>query len=64
AAAVWAARQGRQRPWMPAAGYASGRAGRLALRLDTPFVLDGEVFEPGPQGLVLTAPATATFAMP
>ena len=64
AAALWAARRGRPRPWMPAAGYASGRAGRLALHLDTPFVLDGEVFEPGPKGLVLTAPATVTFAIP
>ncbi|MBP0491228.1 diacylglycerol/lipid kinase family protein [Pararoseomonas indoligenes] len=68
AAAIWAARRngdgGAIPPWMSAAGYASGRAGRISLRLDTPFVLDGEVFEPGPEGLLLSAPATVTFAAP
>jgi hypothetical protein len=64
AAALWAARQGRPGPWMPAAGYRSGRADRLAIRLRTPFVLDGEVFEPGPDGLVLSAPGQVAFVTP
>jgi hypothetical protein len=63
-AALWAARQGRPRPWMPASGYCSGRAERLAIRLDTPFVLDGEVFESGPEGLVLSAPDRIAFVTP
>ncbi|MEM7491410.1 MAG: diacylglycerol kinase family protein, partial [Pseudomonadota bacterium] len=36
---------GRPRPWMEAAGYRSGRAEVLDVALDTPFVLDGELFE-------------------
>ncbi|MCR0981091.1 diacylglycerol kinase family protein [Roseomonas populi] len=68
AAAIWAARWntdgGRPRPWMPEAGYASGRADRLSLRLGTAFVLDGEVYEPGPDGLILSAPSSVTFATP
>ncbi|WP_458096248.1 diacylglycerol kinase family protein [Roseomonas sp. WA12] len=63
-AALWAARQGRPRPWMPAAGYRSGRAKSLAVRLSTPFVLDGEVFEPGPGGIVLSAPGQVAFVTP
>ena len=64
AAALWAARQGRPRPWMPAAGYRSGRADRLAITLQTPFVLDGEVYEPGPKGLLLSAPTRLAFVTP
>jgi len=44
--------RGRPRPWMQRAGYASTRADRIALRLTSPVVLDGEVFDPGPHGLV------------
>ena len=64
AAALWAGARGRPRPWMQAAGYCSGRAERLRVGLDGPFVLDGEVFEPGPQGLLLSAPAQVTFVSP
>jgi len=64
AAALLAARRGRPRPWMPEAGYASGRARQVALRLDVPFVLDGELFEPGPEGLLLSAAATVPFVAP
>ena len=68
AAALLAARrnrEGREMPaWMASAGYGSGRAGRISLRLDVPFVLDGEVYEPGPEGLLLSAPVTVAFAVP
>jgi hypothetical protein len=62
--ALWAARQGRPRPWMPGAGYRSGRAERLAIHLRTGFVLDGEVFDPGPEGLILSAPGRVAFVTP
>jgi Diacylglycerol kinase catalytic domain len=61
AAALWAGARGRPRPWMPSAGYLSGRADRLRVALDGPFVLDGEVFEPGPGGLLLSAPNRVAF---
>jgi hypothetical protein len=64
AAALWAGARGRPRPWMPSAGYLSGRAERLRVALGGPFVLDGEVFEPGPQGLVLSAPDRVAFVSP
>ena len=38
---------GKPRPWMEREGYASGRAELLEIHLDAPFVLDGELFEPG-----------------
>jgi len=34
------------------AGYASTRADRISLRLTSPMVVDGEVFDPGPHGHV------------
>jgi hypothetical protein len=64
AAALWAGARGRPRPWMRSAGYLSGRAERLRIALDGPFVLDGEVFEPGPQGLLLSAPNRVAFVSP
>ena len=64
AAALWAGARGRPRSWMPAAGYLSGRAERLRIALDGPFVLDGEVFEPGPGGLLLSAPDRVAFVSP
>ncbi|MBX6741146.1 MAG: hypothetical protein IRY87_03745 [Acetobacteraceae bacterium] len=64
ASALWAALRRRPRPWMPAAGYRSGQANRLTIRLHAPFVLDGEVFEPGPEGLVLSAPDRIAFVTP
>jgi len=63
-AALWAATRGRPRPWMPAAGYRSGRANRVAIHLGGPFVLDGEMFEPGPRGIELSAPGWVTFVTP
>lgn len=42
--------RGRPRPWMQRAGYASTCADRIALRLNSPVVLDGEVFDSGPHG--------------
>ncbi|QKE91783.1 hypothetical protein HN018_18630 [Lichenicola cladoniae] len=45
-------------------GYRSGRATRLAVRLERPFVLDGEFFEPGPEGVLLTSPGHVTIVIP
>lgn len=42
--------RGTPRRWMTGSGYASGRADRIELALDTPFVLDGELFPPGIAG--------------
>ncbi|MGI4746269.1 MAG: diacylglycerol/lipid kinase family protein [Janthinobacterium lividum] len=66
----------RLRDWMPGPisrivsriasrwGYRSGRAARLAVRLERPFVLDGEFFEPGPDGVLLTSPGHVTIVIP
>lgn len=66
----------RLRDWMPGRisrvvsriasrwGYRSGRASRLAVRLERPFVLDGEFFEPGPDGVLLTSPGYVTIVIP
>ena len=64
AAAAWAGARGRPRPWMPSAGYLSGRAERLRVALGGPFVLDGEVFEQPPGGLLLSAPGRVAFVSP
>lgn len=52
AAALLPALRGRPKPWMAQAGYRSGSANRLAIRLGEAFVLDGEAYAPGPDGLV------------
>ena len=53
---------GRPRRWMTRAGYASGRAARIELSLDTPFVMDGETFPPGRSGpMILTASEEIAF---
>lgn len=52
----------RRAPVLP--GWRSGRAERLRLRLEQAFVLDGEVFEPGPEGVILTASTPVAFAAP
>ncbi len=44
--------RGRPRPWMQAAGYRSGSADQLSLRLASRFTVDGELFDPGPSGLI------------
>jgi len=54
--------RGRPRPWMTRSGYASGRAARIELTLDTPFVMDGEIFPPGRSGpLILSAGEEIAF---
>lgn len=53
---------GRPRRWMLQNGYASGRAKRLELHLDTPFIMDGEVFPPPSQGpLAISAAEEVSF---
>jgi hypothetical protein len=43
-------------------GYDSRGAGRIAVRLDAPFTVDGETFEPSPDRPVLiTAPERVRF---
>jgi hypothetical protein len=44
--------RGRPRPWIHRAGYVSTRADQVVMRLKSPVVLDGEIFDPGPQGRV------------
>jgi len=54
--------RGRPRRWMTRAGYASGRAARIELSLDTPFVMDGEAFPPATGGpMTLTAREQIAF---
>ncbi|HSF95855.1 MAG TPA: diacylglycerol kinase family protein [Thermohalobaculum sp.] len=54
--------RGRPALWMPRAGYGSGRASRIELELDSPFVMDGEVYAPPASGpLTLTADERITF---
>lgn len=56
--------RGKPRPWMRSAGYLSGRAEQLRIAMRAPFVLDGEVFEPGPEGLLISAPNRVAFVSP
>ena len=50
------------RRWMTRSGYASGRAVRIELHLDTPFIMDGETFPPGTGGpMILTASEQISF---
>ncbi|HYE52446.1 MAG TPA: diacylglycerol kinase, partial [Azospirillaceae bacterium] len=57
--------RGRPRPWMLESGYASGTAGIIEMELEQPFIIDGEVYEPGPGGRIrLTAPRTVDFVVP
>jgi hypothetical protein len=44
---------GKPRRWMTDAGYASGRAARIELTLDTPFIMDGEAFPPATSGSMI-----------
>lgn len=55
--------RGKPRPWMARAGYDSTCAERVAMRLNSPVVLDGEIYESGPHGHVelSTAPAIAFY---
>ncbi|MFT8244683.1 diacylglycerol kinase family protein [Roseomonas sp. BN140053] len=60
--ALWEARRGRPGP--PRPGHAGGRAARIELAAEQPFVLDGEAYAPGPGGVVLSAPTTQVFVSP
>jgi hypothetical protein len=54
--------RGKPRPWMKRSGYDSTRADRIALRLHSPLVLDGEIYQPGPHGhLELSVGPTIVF---
>lgn len=50
ACAAWWVARGKPRPWLDEAGYRSRRADQIGLRLTTPLIMDGETFEPGPEG--------------
>ena len=54
--------RGRPKPWMRTAGYRSGGARDLSLSIESPVVLDGEIFHPEP-GLPirLTGDRSQTF---
>lgn len=52
---------GAPRPWM-AGDYHSGASQSVTLEINAPFVMDGEAFDPGDDGLVtVTADESATF---
>lgn len=54
--------RGKPARWMERAGYASGRARRIELYLDTPLVIDGELYPPPAGGrLLLSAAEEVTF---
>lgn len=63
-AALLAVALRRPRPWMASNGYRSGRAHQLRIQSDQPFVLDGEVFDPGPHGILISSPGAVTFVCP
>jgi hypothetical protein len=52
----------RRAPTTP--GWHSGRATRLVAALEQPFILDGEMFDSAPGGLVITTSAPVTFVAP
>lgn len=57
--------RGRPRPWMEEWGYRSGAVESLDLALSDPFVIDGEVFEAGPGGLIrISAGQDLEFLVP
>ncbi len=54
--------RGRPKDWMRDAGYRSGRAGDLMIGIESPVVLDGEIFHPHPgQPIRLTGDRRQTF---
>jgi len=61
-AALWAAWRGRLRS-DPDRGCEGGRTGALSLRLDAPFVVDGELFEPGGGGVLLRTGPSVRFVV-
>lgn len=57
--------RGRPKPFMLADGYRSGVAEKLTLGVRAPFVIDGEMFDPGPGGTVhLSAGRSMDFVVP
>ncbi|HUS52445.1 MAG TPA: diacylglycerol kinase family protein [Thermohalobaculum sp.] len=53
---------GKPRRWMSRSGYTSGRAARIELELDTPFIMDGEAFPSAASGpMILSAREEITF---
>lgn len=53
---------GRPRPWMARAGYHSGRARRIEVALEAPFIMDGEIFPAPTRGpLTLSAGEVVSF---
>ena len=57
--------RGRPKPWMSDAGYRSGSTTALRLQLEGVVTLDGEPFQPSPNGAVrITADDTVTFLAP
>ncbi len=57
--------RGRPRRWMQSAGYRSGSANHLTLRLTSRFTVDGELFDPGPGGMIeISARRTMDFVHP
>jgi hypothetical protein len=46
--------------WMTRRGYRSGRAASLRIRMDQPFILDGEAFRAGQDGILLSASCSVT----
>lgn len=56
--ALWAAWRGRL---VPKPGYRGGQTMALGLYLTTDFVVDGEIYPPGPEGVILRAGPTVRF---
>jgi hypothetical protein len=59
-AAVCAVLLRRPGGWMTRRGYRSGRADTLRIRMDQPFILDGEAFVAGPDGIMLSVSRSVT----
>jgi len=57
--------RGKPRPWMEDAGYRSGSTDRMEMTLEKPFVVDGEMFQPGPEGrIILDGSERVRFLVP
>ncbi len=62
ARALFPVLRGKPRPWMPGEGYQSGRVTDMTIDIETPVVLDGEIFHPRPDRPIrLTGDRRATF---
>jgi diacylglycerol kinase family enzyme len=59
-AALWAVLLRRPREWMAESGYRSGRADSVRIRMEQPFILDGEAFDAGSDGILLSTPLSIT----